>query len=72
MNKYTPISVTLSAQERAIIKGLMEPMSTSLSGALRFIILDWQRIQEITPDDPKNVRIVPHVSTGRERFFQEP
>jgi hypothetical protein len=49
--KYKPISVTLSDQERAVIKGLMDPMGMTFSGALRFIVNDWQRLQE-TPNDP--------------------
>ena len=51
MNKYTPISVTLSEQERRIISQLMEGMSMTFSGALRFVINDWARTQEL-PHDP--------------------
>ena len=48
--KFTHQSVALSDQERRIIKDLMEGMGQTFSGALRFIVNDWQRLQE-KPDD---------------------
>ena len=50
MNKFTHTSITLSEQERLIVRGLMAGIGQTFSGALRFIINDWYKIQKESPD----------------------
>lgn len=49
--KFTHQSVALSDQERRIIKDLMDGLSMTFSGALRFVVNDWARLQKDTPSD---------------------
>ena len=46
--KFTHQSITLSEQERRIVSDLMEDMSMTFSGALRFIVNDWSRKRQTT------------------------